>query len=313
MDIRKLDRTNFKILSSLNRNCRSSLRSISNNSHCSKQSVFKRIKRLEGDIILKYKLVIDSFKIGFENVYIYLKLTGIDSTNLASKIKNILDYGGVSWVAKLFGDYDLVISFRYKNGISLIKFIDLVHNDLGKSISDENIFFTRKFLIPCLSFNDDNIRQQFILEETKKKINLSPLQNSIISELEKNAKISLIKLSSKLNISPKTLTRQLSLLEKEKIILGYTSVFNYESMGYLWTSCLLKINPGEDTNKIVSQISANPKVSWMAISIEGNIMFDFLSKDYYSLRSFVDHLKSDFSREIKEYKTMNIMNVLKFK
>ncbi len=315
MLVRKLDKINRKILSSLSRNCKSSLKSISHDSLCSKQSVFKRIKRLEKDVILKYKVVVDSFKIGFENVYIYLKITGIDDAHLSSELKEILNYEEVSWVAKLFGDYDIVISFNYKNRIDIIRFIDLIHDKLGNSILDENIFFTRKFLIPCLSFEKKSVSHQFVSEETGKKINLTSLQSSLISELEKNAKSRLIELSSKLKISLKKLSKQLELLEKEGILLGYTTLFRYESIGYLWTSCLLEMMPGtgKESNKVVSQISSNPSVSWVAISIEGTIIFDFLSKDYYSLRSFVNSLKSNFKREIKDYKIMNIMTVLKLK
>lgn len=309
-----MDKKNLKMLGLLNRNSRVSLGELSKEILSSKQATYQRMKRLEKENILGYEVVVDSFRLDFENLYLYLKISGLDDEEFIKRMGSIKKLNHITWIARLFGDFDVVVSFRYRNRSELFKSLDMIYKEFGKSIKKKQYFFSRKFIIPCLTFDQSEVRSLFVVgEDNKSKYILSKVQEKILGEININTRKSYSEISKKLKMSPKTVKKCLNELEKEKIILGYTAIMDYSSLGFLWNSCILNITPGSDISKLINSLKNNYRVSWIAISIENSILFDFLSKDFYSLRNFVNQLKVRYNDEIFDYQTMNISDIIKFK
>jgi Lrp/AsnC family transcriptional regulator, leucine-responsive regulatory protein len=313
MPIVNIDKKNKKIIDLLTRNSRISLKELSQSILSSKQATSQRIKRLEKSGIKGYKMIVDNFKLGFENLYIYLKISGLDESKFSKKIIRIKKYANVGWIARLFGDFDLAISLRYKNKYDLSKFIGILYKEFNKNIKKTELFFSKEFIIPSITFNENKNRNLFTIGDIDREYSLLPIQEKIIKELEDNAKMSYSQIAEKTKISPKTIKRQLKIMEREKVILGYTIILDYNALNLLWNSCILHINPGSDISPIIEYLTADSRVSWIAISIENRIMFDFLSEDFYTLRNFVNTMKIKYNDEILDYKTMNISSIIKEK
>ncbi len=62
----------------------------------------------------------------------------------------------------------------------------------------------------------------------------------ILSELEKNSRLSIRELSKRINLSPSSVTERLKRLEDNRIIEGYTISINKKNLG-LSINCIIKV------------------------------------------------------------------------
>ena len=303
-----MDKKNLRIMSILNEDCRTSLTDLSKAILSSKQATSQRIKRLETEYIRSYRPITNIFRLGYTGAYLYLKIAGLKKKNLFKKLGNLKKLEEVSWIATLFGSFDVAIAFRYKNAYDLSSILNRIYSEFNKRIIGKEIFLSQKFIIPVLSMDDEKKGQRFFILESNhgKILVLNPIQKKILKELSYNARASYSKLSEKLGISSKTIKKKISELEKEGVILGYSAILDYPSLGFLWTSCILKTYPGTDISLLVEFLKKESRITWIAISVENEIMFDFLGKDFSSLKDFLNNLKINYDHEIIDYNLLNI-------
>jgi len=268
---------------------------------------------LENGSIKSYKPIINIFRLGYSGAYLYLKTAGLKKKNLSEKLNNIKKLEEVSWIATLFGNFDIAIAFRYKSAYDLSIILNKIYSEFNRKIVGKEILLSQKFIIPALSFEEDEKQQFFILESDHgKTIILTQIQKRILKELFYNARASYSKMSEKLGISSKTIKKKIFELEKEKVILGYSAILDYLSLGFLWTSCILKTYPGTDISSLVEFLKKENRITWIAISIENGIMFDFLGEDFSSLKDFLNNLKINYDHKIRDYNLLSIDVTHKF-
>lgn len=73
----------------------------------------------------------------------------------------------------------------------------------------------------------------------RKKVELDSIDKRLLTELLKDARASLRRLAEEINVSPATLHNRLNRLVQEGIVKGFTSLIDYNKLGYNLTSIIM--------------------------------------------------------------------------
>ncbi|MFH1780224.1 MAG: Lrp/AsnC family transcriptional regulator [Candidatus Micrarchaeota archaeon] len=143
----------------------------------------------------------------------------------------------------------------------------------------------------------------------KPSFKLDELDLKIIQELRSNSRQSWRELARKIDTSPVTIINRIKILEKNKVITGYSVRLDYKKMG-MDLACLTGVSvPGKHYSKVLKDLMQMPEISDIyAVSGEFDLMIYFRAKNADELTRIVqtiyrkENVKTQtyFSRSLKE-------------
>lgn len=134
-----------------------------------------------------------------------------------------------------------------------------------------------------------------------KKFYLDSYDRRIIFELDKNARISLVDISKKIRKSKQFVDYRIKKLEKEKFILGYSTVIDYSRLGYISMRVYFKfhnINP-EQQEDLENTLIENQEVWWL-VTLEGiwDVGYAIIVKNSLDFYDYWDKLMKKYRQFI---------------
>lgn len=312
-----LDKKDKKIIYFLEKNARYNNSQIAKKVGLSKQVVNYRIKNLEKEGIIKgYWTIIDYQKIGFNCNNILLKLKNMDPIKEKEFIKYLLSIDGISWIAQTLGKWDLMIAFLYENLADFneifIKICDKFYENiqLYQILPNlDNYPLTGKLIYKDLKLNEIPT----VKCGENKLIKITKNDFLILNELTNNARIPLVSLASKLNISFKTLKFRMEQLKKQGVIQAYRAEINYGKLGYQWRICFLDVHNFNlnNKNKFINYAKKHPNVIYIVNTISSNLNIDILTKNENDFFEIKNEFHREFNDFIKSFEIVNLLNVYK--
>jgi Lrp/AsnC family leucine-responsive transcriptional regulator len=308
-----LDIKDRKILSEIEMDARISLSSLGEKVGLSKQVVKYRLEKLEKENIIQgYNALIDLGKLG-ETIYIvYLKLMQISSSKEKEWIQEISKNQNIVAIGKNAGHWDITIAIRCKNNKELDEILKKTTYGKSDKIKErlitseiESTYFNTKLLFNAIE------REATASSSYKEDTKLDEKDEKIIKYLSEDCRISLLKLSNKLKMSPNGIKNKIKQLEKKKIVIGYKTKINYEKLGYLHFRVFLHLNKFSDEiyNKIKFFLQSKGNVESVSRDIGyADIDFRCYSKDLAEFYSSVSEIKDNFLQNIIEIDSMPIFS-----
>ena len=151
--------------------------------------------------------------------------------------------------------------------------------------------------------------------ETSEIIEIDKIDKGIIDLLSKNARLSLVKISKKVNESAKVVGNRIKKLEEKKLIEGYRPVINHNKIGYTYYKVFINLNKisTEELKKLKFYIKNNPLVIYLVegIALPGDIDVEMMVKNNQQLYDFIEDLRFKFPTLIGEYQTVIFVDTLK--
>ncbi|MBI2631512.1 AsnC family transcriptional regulator [Candidatus Pacearchaeota archaeon] len=310
-----LDIKDRRILYELDKNARASFSEIAKRIKLSKNSVISRIKKLEEEeIILNYNGVININHLGYTTYDIYLKFQ--DTTpekekeiiNLAVKNKKI-------WlVGKLEGIVNLVLFISTKTPEEFYEIWDSLYQKIKKNVKVMRIailleyhHFTKEYLL-----GSDASKRIVEMIGKKRYVDVDNTDVNILKQMANDARISLIDLSEKFKLTPKTIRNRIKRLEKEKVILGYKININFQKLGYEYYKVLLTLNNLGIREELYMWILRNPNVVYYDKFLNGaDFEFDVEISSFKKFVELLENLKQDFKKSIKEIEWFSAIKIYK--
>ena len=311
MDKSKLNIKDMKLLDLLDLDSRANLSVLSKQLSISNQATSKKIKQLLNQDFLKFVTFVDLFSIGYNNAHIYLKLQGYEKKDYENFIIEISKIRGIAWIAELFGDFDLGISFFYKNNLELAKFMEKINIICKDNIKERETFFIKEHIISNICFDRDSKRVLDKIQLSNKIHSLNKQEMAILGKIKSNSRYSIYSLSEELKLNPKTIKNIIKRLESLKIIRWYKIIPNYRKLNKMYNVCLLEIKPGEKIESIMNFFEQERNIPFISRTFENNLLFDYISQDYQELKDYVNLLKKKFEDKILNYKIFSIEKVIK--
>ena len=228
----KLDVKDYKILKELDKNFRVSFSEVAKKVGLSKNSVALRFDKLE-EHIMHSTLGIDNELLGYKLVKVFYNFDVYDDVIEKRLIQELKKHKNILWVARFYGPFDISICLLVNNLNSLVTHITQFNEKFSKQIRDKEIqivskqyFFRHNYL-----YGGSKIKHTKVIQ-TDKKYNLSRIDKKILSIIRNNPRMSIINISKKSGISPKTISATLKKLEEKKIITGYYMTLDNSKFGF---------------------------------------------------------------------------------
>lgn len=312
MDIIKLKKKDIDLICLLDSNSRRNLSDLSKNLKISNQACNQKLKKLKNARIIKLITIIDYYKLGKNNIHIYYKLKGISDKERQKIINTLVSKNQIYWVVEFFGEKDLAISIIYTSIKELQEIINFIYDLMEEHILIEEKIQIVKQHILNFCVNNTDFREITTLEATNKKMNVTVLEQKIIKNIGKNARINYKKLSDDLNKNSKTITKCIKNLEKKQIIKKYKLLIDYNKLNYVWSLCYFKKEKKEKNNGLIKNLSLNKKIVFISETLEGNYILDIVSSDYSELKKTIEDIKIG-NKNITDFSILNVDKIHKIK
>ncbi|MEK6918223.1 MAG: Lrp/AsnC family transcriptional regulator [Nanoarchaeota archaeon] len=307
-ELKSIDR---KILFELDSNSRQSFRTISKKVGLSKDAVIYRINKLKEEGIIKgYQTILDLGKLGFISFRLYLKFQNTTPKKEEEIIEFLKRQKNISWIVSIEGEYDLGLWFLCKKN----KEMDLFWKELLKKYRDyiekkwltiptNVIYYSRNYL---LEDNNQKIEEFNFISDLEVKIDDVDLE--LLKVISSNARLPVLDISKIIKLNPKTVMSRLKRLEKEKIIIGYRSVFDIDMLGYQYFKIHFNLHnlTSENEKKLKNYIKENENIIFNNEILGGDdLEIEIQVRSLQDLRKQIDEIKKNFSGIIRNYKYMN--------
>lgn len=314
----KLDLMDRKILYELDLNSRQSFNELARKVRLSKTAVLHRINNFKTEGIIKqFHTIIDTGKLGFIGFRLYISLQNATP----QKKKEIIGFFNknklVSWVVSIEGEYDIGVLILTKS----IKEM----NDFWKEFLENYVNYTKERLLTIMTkvsyFSrayllnlKHNIYEINLITEPEEMI-IDKKDKEILKLLAMDSRISVVDISSKTSLTPKTIIHRIKQLENKRIIVGYKTVFDLEKLGYKYFKAHFRLNnvTKEKEKKFRTYVKSAPNIIYDDEVLGGDdFEIEIQVKDLNELRSLLENIYSEFAEIIKEHKVMQFYEEHKF-
>lgn len=135
----------------------------------------------------------------------------------------------------------------------------------------------------------------YIIQNIKKEkifqMKFHEIDVMILSELEKNSRLSIRELSKRINLSPSSVTERVKRLEDNRIIEGYTITINKKNLG-LSIDCIIKITmKNGEYERFKNFIKDYNRSEWCyRIAGDGCFLVKLSVKDLSDIEEFINEV-----------------------
>jgi Lrp/AsnC family leucine-responsive transcriptional regulator len=300
-------------LEELDKNSRTPLNELAKKLAISNQAVHMKLKKFKDSNIAEYITVIDFFKLGYSNSHLYLKVRGMSPKEYNQKIETLKKISNITWICEFLGDYDLGISIFYKSLNELSRILDKIYSIFGETIEEKSIHLIKSHIITPIHFSKNRKTEPLVIEESAEKININRNQKIILKTLESNSRASYAEISKLTNLSIPSVAYNIRKLEENRIIVRYKTLLNYNSLGFVWSLCILEPIPGSNKKVMINSFNDGCICPFMSLTIENTLIADFLTEDHTKLRNFLNNLKAENKDKLKSYKIITTNRLIKLK
>ncbi len=305
-----------KIIYWLDNNSRMSNQELATKVGLSKQAIGQNITQLQKKgIIDGFITFVNTLSLGYTHYKIFLKLHNTNTQIESEFITYLVNRDDIRWVVSLSGKYDLSFSLLTTNPQEFNKKYAEIESRFGKYILERNVVtvadvigYSRNYLIENTlpkSLEYTYIDKRDLIDETDKHI---------LKTISQDARMKIIDIAKKLNLSVDVVKYRLKKLVKNNIISGFTLKINLRNLGYEYYSFLLNTTnynkKVEDKIKIFLQ--KHPNTIFFA-KVIGNydVQIEFECKDYYELEKNVKEFRETFSQNIRDFEILRVIDEYK--
>jgi len=298
-DIVKLDLKDRKILAELDSNARQSNSEIAKKIGLNKNTVNYKIKRMtEEGVIGGYYSVIDSSRLGYFSMRVYLKFFRSSKADEKELVDWLIKNKIVGVIGKIETNYDLVFMVWIKDIYQFREFWKEFKSKFRKHFWKEKVHifsrvlhFKRKYILNSKKESFDKV--EIIGGNRIEKFD--DLDINILNILAKNARVSLIEISDKLKTPVRTIAFRIKELEKKGIIQGYRVNINLEKIGYEYYKLNFILDDCSKNQELENFCKGNEKIIFIDETLEElDFEIDVEVKDKKELLDLIEKIKDKF-------------------
>lgn len=314
MNIDELDR---EILAALDFGARRGLSSITEKVNISSQLLDYRLKALrKRGILIGFRPVIDSFKLGFLYYRLFVRLTDTSPRRVAKIASFAMKTKQVLWCYQMHGRFNLVLSFWAK---SVREFEQLCvsfltqHGDALAEYNQDQVYRLRHFSIDrllgkkCSSIVD--------IEESSEIHTVDALDKAILRALTLDSRQTYSSLAARCETSDKVVAYRVERLEERGIIKGYRPIINWPLLGKFHWKVFIQLNLGARgiIDSVLRYLYDSPEIfcALNGVGFPGEIDIEVVQDSYRGLFNYMEQLQREFPGGIKGYEQMEFTAVHK--
>jgi len=337
----ELDIKDRKILFELSINARYSAARIAKLVGLSRDTVEYRINNLiKNSIISGFITIIDLEKTGVATAHlVYLKLQKFNKEFEEMLIEFLVNHKNTIWVCSCIGKWDIGISAVSRKGMSQFnETLSEILSFCGEHLQEhlvlggvEESYLPQYHLIENLkdakkldtysdySEKEDGSFQRQLIEsrkkESKEAAKLDETDFKILQILFSNARIRVLDLAKKVNLSAHAVTHRIERLIREHVITGFMPLISLHLLGLEWHMTFIKFQnlAKQKEKEFKTYLLYHPYILWyVKFAGQWDMQLSIFVKDSAHFKSIMDELLSNFNDVIRSYESIMIYNQHKF-
>ena len=312
----KLDLKDKRILTILDEDARLSNSQIAKKVGLSKPAVEYRLKRFEkNNVIFACYSVVDFTKLGYSQYKIYFKFQDITLEDE----KEIVDYwlkdNNSVWVAQIRGRWDLAVSILARSNFEFGKILSRFMNQFSKFILEKDVLLTEYSPIYAREYLTETKATEFVYGIPEKFYELDEIDKKILKELSNNARINIVELVKKTNLTRDVINYRLKKLKKDGIIVQYRCYLNLHNLGINHYKIIFRTkNFNEQVEKLVKDYVEKHKKATQFLKLIGSwdLEIEFEVENEDELYKILTEIRKRFSNIIRDFDILRITETYKY-
>lgn len=306
-----LSKKDIAILIELEKNSRISINKIAKKLRLSKDGVNYRIKKLiKNKIITRFFADIDVSKLGLILNKIAFQFQNTDKEKQDEIFNFLKHHPKIGWVVLCSGRWDALIVAYVKDLQEYHKLIKSLNESFGEYIHIKEFIAHPKYYVCSRKWF--NPKEKPSISSIGGPINKENLDNkdlTIIKELTKNSRTSIISLAKTLNLSGSAVIKRIKNLETKKIILNYRVGLNLEKIGleFCKSFIYLKNLTSQKEEAIIRYCLHHPRVTAVTYAIGAwDLELEMEVKNFDEFYKVMNQIRDKFKGNIKNYEAVVI-------
>jgi len=305
--MKALDRIDRRIITELDGNARQSFSSLSKTIRQGRDKVEYRAARLkEEKIIRKYTVAVDWGRLGYSIFKTYLQLEN-NKEEVTKFISHLRKHSDVFWVGECVGSWDVMFTAFAKNQANFFELQSKILSEYTKII----LTFTNYTLVNIRMY-----KKSFLINKAKGYLELAPstkliqidsLDKKILTALSKDARASYKQIAAKTNSSPSSIRYRIERMEREKLIMGYTTELDIQKLDLMHfkAQLFLRSYDLESINKMRDYCDKNPYITQFIRQLgDCTHEVEIVANNYAHYNLIIDEMRAEFSKLIRNTKTV---------
>ncbi|MBT4805306.1 Lrp/AsnC family transcriptional regulator [Candidatus Woesearchaeota archaeon] len=310
----KLNKRDQKLLKILDLDARQSNIQIAKKLKISKNVVNYNIKRLEDEKLIKgYNTLVNASKLGYFFFRVYVDFYERDINVDDELIKYLIDLPEAGLVARVVGEWDVLIGFYVEKVDDFQKVWNKVLEKFRKHVKHfnialvtEQISFRRSYLT---DEKKDISEKNWVIDEAE-KVKVDDLDLNILKMLAKNARTPIKDIALKTKMGSMAIIYRIKQLINKKVIVGTRVSIEFSKLGYNHYRVNMELDDLKVINKLISFCQVHPNILKVDKAIsEFDFEFDMEVKNFEQFQEIIDQMKIQFPGAIRDY---NYFRVLKY-
>lgn len=304
MNFPLLDEKDKKILYYLDLNPTVSFKKLSRLVGVNRNTLEYRVSRLfDKKILLNYFPVINGLNLGVTYFKYFLK---IRRKPAGFSLSLLFREPEIVWVAETEGNWDLTVGFKIHSSGRGLDILDKVNRlfEIEKKlllVINKAHFFNERWL------SDEKEYKESVVEYTK-ETKAGETDQKILQLLYDNARMRIVEIAQKTNLSPETVGKRIKNLEKSKIILGYKTRINYEALGFEYFHILVSLKEQKAREKVLAFLKNQPNcLTILEFYGSYDIQAEIIAQKYSEVRLLIEQLKEKFVDQLEEINKLYIV------
>ncbi len=213
------------------------------------------------------------------------------------------------------GIFSIRISFFEKNISSSSNFIKEVLKEFIEQIDDIKLNIVSSLIKTNNGILNNYIGKASKLFEIKDDNFLDKKALKILQIINKNPRLSIVEMSQKTKFSREFIKKTIRMMEKKKIIVGYTLDIDFEKVGFTSKLVILKIKitENEKYNKFINYLCSYFAVNTITTYYPDRLIsLELIIKDNQEFRNFQIDLFNKFSDLIQSIESLDYFDEQKY-
>lgn len=304
----KLNLKNKKFLDLLLEDFNQSSRKMADKLNISTQAILKKKRLVDQNLALKYHTVTNYFKIGYNNLHVYLNLREIERYRYKQIVSKLEQLDSINWVCSFFGEYDIGFSILYSDMDDLHFSLNEAMNLFKNKIHEKKVYFIYEQLVSPYYFIEKSLPIKLKPSNYEK---LDSKDRIILNYIKNNPRFDLKNMSKELMISVSTIKRRIDNLKNKNIILRNSLLIDYSRLGLHWTICMIEFTSNLKNEILEKELSEKKEIPFLSVTIDNVFIFDYICGSHENLKRFLNNIQKKYSISIKNYKILEVNNLNK--
>ncbi len=300
-----MDKTDRKILYTLELNGRISESQLAKEARVSREVARYRLKKLEDEGIIRHHMaLINTLNLGFLMFRTYYKFTNLTP----KKEKEIIEFlqHKVNWVTKVQGKWNLTTMSFAKTIFEYEDFLQELKGKYGDHIQDYKVatmtklwHYKRGYL-----FENKQGKTTLMMGKKEKKPNLDTLDIQILNVLLNNGRIKYTDLAKKLNKHHKQIRDRVQRMIKEEVIIGFTPFLDIEKLEMLYFKVHFKLKSYKPNmhKALLRYALQHPNIAYTVEAVGGDdYEIEVQVKSNNELYQIIEEIQITFADIIQDY------------